>query len=348
MLRTAAARGRPYAFAVIDAGMPGMDGAELVRRIGADPALAGTRSVLLLTAAAAGGRVSCPPGVTCLTKPVRVSHLAEALQSASSTPAVRSPALPAAPPLDTRGHVLVVEDNASNQLVAVGILRLLGYRADVASDGTEALDALDRTHFDAILMDCQMPEMDGFSATREIRRREGAGRHTPVIAMTAGASDSDRNQCLSAGMDDFLSKPVKPREIDAMLARWVVGHGPGAGEPVLDHDVLEELRSLTPDGSLLTDIVDTFLSGAPDHILELQAAVAAGDAGAVRQSAHRLRGESSAVGAVELTALCRSLEELSLAGRLDGAPALASTIASAFERASADLRVFVGTKAGAR
>ncbi len=168
--------------------------------------------------------------------------------------------------------------------------------------------------------------------------------------MTAGASDSDRNMCLAAGMDDFLSKPVKPREIDAMLARWVVAPDADAdaGEPVLDHEVLEELRSLTPDGSLLADIVDTFLSSVPDHIVELDAAVAAGDAGAVRQCAHRLRGESSAVGAVELAALCRTLEEQSIAARLDDAPALASSIASAFERAGGDLRAFVGTKAGAR
>ena len=349
MLRSAAARGQSYGFAVIDAGMPGMDGVELIRRIAADPALSSTRLALLVTAGSVPGRYDCPPGVTWLTKPVRASHLAEALQSAAGPPAVRASSLPTTPPPEVRGHVLVVEDNASNQLVAVGILRLLGYRADVASDGTEALDALDRVQYDAILMDCQMPEMDGFTATPEIRRREGPGRHTPVIAMTAGASDSDRNLCLSAGMDDFLAKPVKPRDIEAMLARWVVGREAGAGtEPVLDRAVLDELRQLTPDGSLLADIVDSYLGTVPDHISQLQAAVAAGDAGAVRQCAHRLRGESSAVGAAEVAALCRSLEEQSIAGRLDGAPALASSIASAFERAAGELRAFVGTRAGAR
>jgi PAS domain S-box-containing protein len=344
MMRTAAARGEPYGFAVIDAGMPGLDGVELARRIAADPGLAATRLVLMLTAPAPG-RFTSLAGVTCLTKPVRVSQLAEALQAARP-PAVRASSLPATPPPEIRGHVLVVEDNASNQLVAVGILRLLGYRADVASDGTEALDALDRVPYDAILMDCQMPEMDGFTATREIRRREGPGRHTPVIAMTAGASDSDRDQCLSAGMDDFLSKPVKPRDIDAMLARWVDAREAGTtGEPVLDRAVLDELRQLTPDGSLLADIVDAYLGTVPDHISQLKVAVAAGDAGAVRQSAHRLRGESSAVGAVEVAALCRSLEEQSLAGHLDGAPALAASIASAFERAAGELRVTVGAAA---
>ncbi|HWI03026.1 MAG TPA: response regulator, partial [Acidimicrobiales bacterium] len=229
----------------------------------------------------------------------------------------------------------------------VGILRLLGYRADVASDGKEALDALERSRFDAILMDCQMPEMDGFAATREIRRREGADRHTPVIAMTAGVSDSDRDLCLSAGMDDFLSKPVKPRDLGAMLARWVEPPAEARG-PVLDQEVLEELRSLTPDGSLLADIVDTYLGTVPDHIAELGDAVAAGDAGAVHQCAHRLRGESSAVGALELARLCRSLEEHSITGRLDGAPVLVSAIESAFARVAGQLRVCVGPKAGAR
>jgi CheY-like chemotaxis protein/HPt (histidine-containing phosphotransfer) domain-containing protein len=303
---------------------------------------------MLLTAAPARDRMRCPPGVSCLTKPVRVTQLAEALQATVSAPALRASSPPAAAPEVNRGHVLVVEDNASNQLVAVGILRLLGYRSDVASDGREALDALDRTQFDAILMDCQMPEMDGFTATREIRLREGAGRHTPVIAMTAGASDSDRNLCLSAGMDDFLSKPVKPREIDAMLARWVVARDAVLGEPVLDHEVLQELRSLTPDGSLLAEVVETFLGGAPDHISQLEAAVVAGDPVAVRQCTHRLRGESSAVGAVELAALCRSLEDQSVAGHLDGAPALATSIGAAFERAAGELRAVAGTKAGAR
>ena len=347
MLRAAVARGQAYDFAVIDSAMPGMDGSELVRRIRADSSLSGTRIVVLLTAASGGARVSCPPGVTCITKPVRLSQLAEALQAGAGAPVARTPSLPAAPPAETRGHVLVVEDNASNQLVAVGILRLLGYRADVASDGREALDALDRSRFDAILMDCQMPEMDGFAATREIRRREGTDRHTPVIAMTAGASDSDRDLCLSAGMDDFLSKPVKPRDLGAMLARWVAPRAEESG-PVLDREVLEELRSLTPDGSLLADIVDTYLATVPDHIAELRDAVAAGDARAVQQCAHRLRGESSAVGALELARLCRSLEERSVIGHLDGAPVLASAIESAFARAAGQLRVYAGPKAGAR
>ncbi len=349
VLGAGSAAGRRYDVALIDVGLPGIDGFELARRIAADAALAGTRPVLLTSAPVAGRAGAGPSPVVSLTKPVRLSQLSEILTSAGPpSGSTRTPsALPTTPPADLRGHILVVEDNTSNQLVAVGILRLLGYRADVASDGAEALDALRRTDFDAILMDCQMPEMDGFTATGEIRRSEGAGRHTPIIAMTAGASDSDRERCLAAGMDDFLSKPVKPRDIGNALARWVgSGHhaaappaaAPAVVRPVLDHDLIAELRQLTPDGSLLAQLVDTFLDTGPDHVAELMASVAEGDPVKVRQSAHRLRGESAALGAVEVARLCGALEELAAGGRLDTAPALARAIESAYDRAAVELR----------
>jgi PAS domain S-box-containing protein len=349
ILRGAVARGHRYDVAILDAGMPGMDGVELARRISADPALAVTRLVLLTSGPAAGWNGPGARLAATLAKPVRMSQLSEALvQAGPVTSAGRAPALPHTPPPETRGHVLVVEDNASNQLVAVGMLRLIGFRADVASDGVEALDALGRTDFDAILMDCHMPEMDGFTATREIRRREGSGRHTPVIAMTAGATETDRQRCLASGMDDFLSKPVKARELDATLTRWVAGPVAASEGPVLDMELVEELRSLTPDGSLLVQIVDTFLLSAAEHVAELAAAVTGGDPTVVRQQAHRLKGESGAVGAVEVARLSMQLEEAALAGRLDGAPALASAVDAAFQRAAAALSETAGTSLARR
>ncbi len=116
----------------------------------------------------------------------------------------------------------MAEDNEINQTVAVGMLAKLGYRADVAANGLEAVEALSRHHYIAVLMDCQMPEMDGYEATREIRRREGAGRHVPIIAMTASATQADRNRCLAAGMDDYVPKPVRMEKMDAALRRWAV------------------------------------------------------------------------------------------------------------------------------
>jgi CheY-like chemotaxis protein len=120
----------------------------------------------------------------------------------------------------SRGRVLVAEDNVFNQKVVVAMLATIGYRADVVASGAEAVDAVSRIDYGAVLMDCHMPEMDGFEATVEIRRREGSSRHTPIIAVTAAAIEGDRERCFAAGMDDYLSKPVSLEELDSALERW--------------------------------------------------------------------------------------------------------------------------------
>jgi CheY-like chemotaxis protein len=126
--------------------------------------------------------------------------------------------------------VLVVEDSPINQIVAVRALERCGCRAKVANNGLEALEALAAEHYDAVLMDCQMPEMDGYEATLELRRREGHARHTPVIAMTANAMEGDRERCLDAGMDDYVSKPMRPSELAQTLARWITVPADDDGE----------------------------------------------------------------------------------------------------------------------
>ncbi|MEA2900441.1 MAG: two-component system, sensor histidine kinase and response regulator [Actinomycetota bacterium] len=349
-LRAAAGDRRLPDVVLVDGYMPGMDGFELSRRISSDPGLTGVRLVMLTSAAGIGAAESRRAGIeACLTKPVRLSQLAAALAAPGANPTELAVPV-SAPPPGSAGHVLVVDDNANNQLVALGILRLLGYRAEVAANGYEALAAIDRADYDAILMDCQMPEMDGFTATAEIRRRQGPGRRTPVIAMTAGASDADRERCLAAGMDAFLSKPVRPGDVGAALAHWIAGRAgpeipplaPAAGEApaldnLLDDDLLEELREIDPDGGLLTRIVVSFLDGTPGHLVALRALVADGDAAAVRQAAHRLRGSSGNVGALHVTALLAELEEDSVKGRLDRAPDLLCDIERAFDQAAAVL-----------
>jgi CheY-like chemotaxis protein len=117
--------------------------------------------------------------------------------------------------------VLVVEDSPVNRLVAVHVLERLGFRAHVVNDGREALQALSSQRYDAVLMDCQMPDIDGYEATRELRRRENGGRHTPVIAMTAHAMTGDRERCLDAGMDDYIAKPVRSQTLNDVLSRWI-------------------------------------------------------------------------------------------------------------------------------
>jgi len=228
-LAEAAAAGTAYDVAVLDLCMPQMDGIELASRISSStlplPGLVLLTSGVDVTAAE-GNRVGIG---ALLTKPVHLLRLASALEEVLSTARAPGPTTPARvrPAPGSRGHVLVVEDSFTNQLVACGILESLGYSTDVAGNGLEALEALERSTFSAVLMDCQMPEMDGYDATREIRRREGDRRHTPVIAMTASVTDGERQRCLDSGMDDYLSKPVHPRDVGATLERWVPATAPG-------------------------------------------------------------------------------------------------------------------------
>ena len=223
-LREEAAAGAPYDLAVLDFNMPDMDGVELAEWISAAPELAGLPMVLLSSSAEVDSASAGAAGIGAqLTKPVHLGRLQRALVDvlgAVADRAVPPPRRPAEPAPRTNGHVLVVDDSTTNQLVAVGILEHLGYSSEVAADGSEALASLERGGFDAVLMDCQMPGMDGYEATRRLRATE-QGPRLPVIAMTAGAVAGDRERALAAGMDDYVAKPVVPDDLLAALRRWI-------------------------------------------------------------------------------------------------------------------------------
>ncbi len=234
MLSTAAEEDRAYDIAVLDFQMPEMDGLTLAKEINNNPALVAIRLVLLTSVGRRGdGERARDIGVDAyLTKPVRQSQLHECLRTVLGQPAKQSPEV-IRPTLVTRHtlvevqhqarpRILVAEDNPVNQKLIARLLEKMDYRADVAANGLEALDALARIPYAAILMDCQMPEMDGFEATSEIRRRDHEkGSHTPVIAVTAHAMKGDRERCLAAGMDDYISKPVKVEDLRTTLARFL-------------------------------------------------------------------------------------------------------------------------------
>jgi signal transduction histidine kinase/DNA-binding response OmpR family regulator len=238
LLQQAARQGAPFDLAILDLMMPEMDGFELARRIKAEPALAGTHLVLLTSFGQRGqSKTADEIGIAaCLTKPVRQSQLFDCLttvinQQSMVTKSVvqvarrRSSVEPnrvIAPRAAAHQRILLAEDNIVNQKVAMLQLQKLGYRADAVANGVEVLEALDRIAYDLVLMDCQMPEMDGYEATAEIRRREGAHKHTPIIAMTAHALEGDREHCLNAGMDDYLAKPVKAEALSQILDRWLI------------------------------------------------------------------------------------------------------------------------------
>ena len=235
LLKDAAARGEPFDLAILDLQMPRMDGLELGRTITADPILAGTRLVLLTSMGIRGqAEKAKQAGISAyLSKPVHRAHLHDCL-----TMIVDRPATSATDPLEvgslsrpadvlvtrhvlkeaagaSRARILVAEDNIVNQKVAVCQLEKLGYRADIVANGLEAVDAVFRVNYALVLMDCQMPEMDGLEATALIRKREGeqASRRLPIVAMTANAMRGDREKCLEAGMDDYLAKPVKLEQL---------------------------------------------------------------------------------------------------------------------------------------
>jgi CheY-like chemotaxis protein len=235
MLRAAALRKTPYDLALMDMQMPGMDGLELARTIKADPALAALPLVMLTSITQWGHEALVQQaGIAAyLTKPVRQSQLYDCLILVKGmTTVTESVTVQTIPPLIDRYRlaqvkaqsqlrILVAEDNPINQKVAVRLLEKLGYKADVAGDGTEVVEAVGRTPYAVVLMDCQMPHMDGFEATTAIRQREGLDRHTPIIAMTANAMQGDRERVLAAGMDDYISKPVKLDDLAAILQRWI-------------------------------------------------------------------------------------------------------------------------------
>jgi two-component system sensor histidine kinase/response regulator len=227
ILHQAAAAGTPFQLALLDVNMPVMDGLELARRIKDAPELTGMHLVVLTSTDVTSAELDSAHIDAHLNKPVRSAQLHDCL-SRVLQPAARVPcpdeSAPTALRQSGRGRVLVVEDNAINQLVARGLLDRLGFVVDLAGNGHEALDALDAlegTTYAAVLMDCQMPEMDGYTATEEIRRREGSTRHVPIIAMTAGALAGDEERCLAAGMDAYVSKPINSTQLEAVLDQWV-------------------------------------------------------------------------------------------------------------------------------
>ena len=341
LLRKAKEEGRPFDFAVLDMLMPDVDGLQLAQAITADPVLTGLPMIMLTSAQRLPNDVLREAGIgQWLSKPMSSSQLYERLvrlMTRSDLLRVRKPA-PASdpPPQPHRGRVLVVEDNALNQLVAAGMVSRLGFEVDTAGNGREALEVLrDRGPFAAILMDCHMPVMDGFVATEQIRRSERRGRRTPVIALTAGALVSDRERCLDAGMDDYVAKPIEAEALAAALDRWVpeeepaaeesrpaaAGVGPlsgtdGSADPV-DLERLESLSSLrTPDGtSLLASFVDAFVRRSDERICAIREAATDPEPRALELAAHELKGSAGTIGATRVAALCAELE-------LDGPQAL--------------------------
>jgi CheY-like chemotaxis protein len=239
-LTGAAARGAPYDLVIVDSAMAGTGAIDLTRRIKSDPALSDARIIMLMPVGRHGDvRDARQAGVLlCLSKPVRQSALYNGLMNAvagnedAAADAVPADSAKGPAKRTNRGKLLLAEDNAVNQQVALAILKIEGYQVTVAKNGIEAVDAYSKSEFDLVLMDCHMPEMDGFEATRNIRQvqKQSSLKRIPIIALTANAMQQDRDECLNAGMDDHLSKPYTRLQMRAMLDRWLPQHGAKAAE----------------------------------------------------------------------------------------------------------------------
>jgi PAS domain S-box-containing protein len=337
-LRTAAAAGDPFRIAILDMPAWEMDGETLGRMIKADPLLQETLLVMVTSVGKRGeaARAEKAGFAAYLTKPVKQGQLCDCLKTAlgriksadsSGEHIITRHSLVESQKQKVR--ILLAEDNITNQKVALKILEKLGYHADTASNGAEALDAVGTRSYDLVLMDIQMPEMDGFEVTNRIRSMASSAsrQDVPIIAMTAHAMKGDREKCIEAGMNDYVSKPVQPRQLSEAIARWIPHQSAtvpsvSAGKEndrtqVFDRAGLLELLDGDEEG--LAELMETFLDDVPRQIQALQEAIEKGDAPDVRLHAHTIKGASANFRAMGLQVAACRLEEAAAAGDLSRA-----------------------------
>jgi two-component system, sensor histidine kinase and response regulator len=321
---TAAARdGHPFDLVLLDANMPGLDGFAVAEQAFLRPELAGPTIMMLSSSGLEGEVARCRAlGIAAyLTKPIKSSDLLEAMtRTVDVTAAVPSPAKPApkAVPPSRLINVLVAEDNVVNQRVALGLLKRRGHTVTVVGNGREALDALDRGTYDLVLMDVQMPEMGGFEATAAIRARERqTGGHIRIVAMTAHAMNGDRERCIAAGMDGYLSKPLDPRMLFA-IAEEDAPSGPASASAFDRSATLERLHG---NEAMLSDVIGLFLDECPARLGAIKAAVDARNSESIRIEAQGLKGAAGNLSALGLFNAAQTLERIGAEARLDAAEA---------------------------
>ncbi|MDI1428986.1 response regulator [Polyangium sorediatum] len=344
-LHQAASAGRPYDMLLLDRDMPGMNGADVVQAVLASPKLASLSFVLLSPV----GRdlPSLPPGARAarIHKPVRRSALLAALAAVAGPHAVARDEAPRSETLVDSGataglRVLLAEDNVVNQKVAEKMLATLGCVVTTVDNGRAAVEAFERGSYRLVLMDCQMPEMDGYRATEEIRRREreGGRPRTPIVALTANAMPQDRERALAAGMDDHVPKPIERVDLQRMLVRHAALVQPAAeaarpavvsddAGPVLDMRMVDGLREL----GALEEIGRAFLAEVPERMVGLRGALKKRDAVDLERRAHALKGSSGAIGAKRVAETSARLERMARSGKLDGAEELLDRLEHEFE-----------------
>ncbi|PYN40189.1 MAG: hypothetical protein DME00_35065, partial [Candidatus Rokuibacteriota bacterium] len=348
---------------ILDMHMPELDGVALARAI-REQRTAAALPLLLFTSL--GRREAGAENVgfaAHLTKPIKPSQLFDALVGVLAGQPIRvdkrTPSRLELDPEMARRHplrILVAEDNVVNQKLALRLLEQMGYRADVAANGLEAVEAIERQPYDLVLMDVQMPEMDGFEASREIARRWPADRRPRIVAMTANAMQGDRELCLAAGMDDYMSKPIHVEELVAALERStgresdpirIEGSAVGGNQsrfaadrpstPVLDPAAIDRLRT-TMGTAFLDELLSTFVEDSQELVSTMRRALVEKDADSFRRAAHSLKSNAASFGAMTLSTLAKDLEDLARSGSLDGAALRVERLAGEYERVTRALR----------
>lgn len=357
--------GTPFNLAILDMHMPQMDGLQLARRIKAEPALAETRLIMLTSTYTAGNAAErAQAGILrCVNKPIRQSELFDVIRSVAcdsvDIPAPEDfPAGDALPASGTGqwGRVLLAEDNPVNLEVAKAMLMKLGVRLEVAGNGEQAVALADSGEIDLVLMDCQMPVMDGYEASALIRQHQAhTARRLPIIALTANAMGGDRDKCLAAGMDDYLSKPYTLAQLEHKLRQWMplATDQPGAETQTSTPDIapeekksaainrqfLKQFQELDPEGGqgLIRQILQVFQDTSGATLCQIDQAVAAGDADGLRRGAHTLKSSSANVGAETLSGLFRQLEAVGWEGTLEAAGPLLGEMRQAYAQATREI-----------
>ena len=358
ILHRAAQAADPFQITLLDRSLPGMDGEELGRQIAADPQLKDI-ALLLMTGL---GRQSDSSRLRKIgfrghiSKPVWEHTLREVLLALSSNanettpPAVAALPQPVVVQENRQARILLAEDNSTSQTVAAAMLKKLGHKAHLVTNGVEALQALRDADYDLVFMDCGMPEMDGYEATRRIRGQEAGTRNPniPIIAITADAMTGDREKCLQAGMDDYLAKPVDPRQLADILQKWLNRPAnSGQVKPPVDEiptgrevtfNEADLLARLMEDKGLAGKVVSSFLSDAPRQLRALKKMADAGDADGARLQAHTLKGAAATVSAEALRALCFEAQEAAASRELSRVVALLPRLEEQLERLKTTLK----------
>jgi CheY-like chemotaxis protein/HPt (histidine-containing phosphotransfer) domain-containing protein len=347
VLRTAVEVGAPYPMVIADGDLPKGGSLRLAEAFHGDPALARTRVLWLTSPRSQTALIGVGERCGRVNKPVIPSPLLEAVQSLLLDEKRDTPASPAHSTLRAARslHVLVADDNAVNRRVARGLLELAGHRVTCVDDGMAAVDAITATAFDAVLMDVQMPVLDGFDATRIIRdsERDSGGRRLPIFALTAQAMKGDAQRCVEAGMDGYLAKPLDPDAVLNTLAEIANAPAPhraperraGTRDATpFDHAHLLEQVGGSPE--LVREVIGIFLEDLPGMVTAVEEALT--DADGLMRAAHRLKGSLLTVGCVPATACVRVLEDLGRSGHVEGSAQLFTALQAELTRAEQVLR----------